>query len=285
MPDAEGSLAESFINEMDLRKNSRYVRYGLPTLDEKTGGVKRKELIVLGAKPSTGKSAFALQLANRFRYAGEKVLFFPLEMSAIQNLCRLIVHEKLTEAKRLRSGKLTDEEKKAISEFLQQVETEGLLSIYEGKGQIETIEGIIKKQRPYAVIIDQLTQMTSSKRQFRSDYEHHQYMTANLKRISMQYNVAVILLHQIHRTADDKNLTMGDLKGSGSLEEDADNVLLLQRIPKEEYIRKIGGQLSGSEVPILLKLEKQRDGRTGEYIIKFKPDEFRFFETMTTIVE
>lgn len=271
----EESLAERYGKELRERRESKHIKYGIPSLDEATEGIKRKELTVIGAMPSTGKSAFALQIASRCRYAGEKVLFFPLEMSTEQNIERLIVSEGITSSKWLRNGKVNQEESAKISRYLDNLESENLLQIYESKAAIETIEALARKEKPYLIIIDQLTQMKSKSREFRTDLEHHQYMTSNLKRIAMNYNVAIILLHQLNRTTDRSDPSMSSLKGSGSLEEDADNVILLQRMAKEKYKYP----LTGAEQPMILKLDKQRNGKRMLAFIKFNPDRFRFYES------
>ena len=112
-----------YFNELDNRKNQRTLLTGIDALDEMTGGVCPGTLTAVGARPSTGKSAFCLQVAVRVASAGAKVLFFSLEMSDSQNMDRLmLMHAHGFSQKELRSGNLRPEQWDAIRDAAKRIE-------------------------------------------------------------------------------------------------------------------------------------------------------------------
>lgn len=274
--------ALALLKDLNERATMKVVEWnGIPTLNRLTNGIKRKELTSIAARPSVGKSAFALQIAYGAWKQGEKVLYFPLEMSTTQSFGRLLVMENFLTAKELQTGKRQDEKKfqKGI-DHISEMEKSGRFKVYEGEGRIETIETTIKREKPFLVVIDQLTQMRASV-PFKDIRLQFSYMTSNLKRIAMQENVAIIILCQINRSADNIKPTMANLKESGSIEEDSDNVILLHRFTKEDFERhnqsyepyeKWGNR------PMNLNLAKQRDGDTADFSIIFKPEKMKFYE-------
>ena len=141
--------AEKFTREMERRKSEKTVRYGLPTLDRLTGGLHRKELTSLAARPSVGKSALALQIALRVASDGNKVLFFPLEMSEEQTFSRIITMNGIASGSELKSGKLKLENMEFSRDMLHDLEQSGNLKIYEGVNRLERIQTVIEQEKPF----------------------------------------------------------------------------------------------------------------------------------------
>lgn len=266
--------AEKFTNEMERRKSEKTVRYGLPTLDRLTGGLHRKELTSLAARPSVGKSALALQIALRVASDGNKVLFFPLEMSEEQTFSRIITMNGIASGSELKSGKLNLENMEFSRDMLHDLEQSGNLKIYEGVNRLERIQTVIEQEKPFMVIIDQLTQMKAAK-SFQSVRERFSHMTSTLKETAMQKNISVLLLCQINRNAQKSIPTMADLKESGSIEEDSDNIILLHRLEPEDAEDQSKWTV---DKPILVNLAKQRDGETGEFVAAFNQRRLNFYE-------
>lgn len=270
--------AVSLANELNDRANRKVVKWDkLPTLNNLTVGIKRKELTAIAARPSVGKSAFALQIAYGAWKQGEKVLYFPLEMSTNQSNARLLVMNGYASAKEVQTGKFQDPNKLQLGiDQIDKMHKSKRFKIYEGEGSIERIESVIKKEKPFVVVIDQLTQMRA-KRGFNDIRAKFSYMTSNLKRIALQENVAILLLCQINRSADNSKPTMANLKESGSIEEDSDNVILLHRLQPEDLNNPQAIDWKSTR-PMLLNLAKQRDGETDEFQITFRPANFEFIE-------
>ena len=272
--------AKSFADEMVRREHQETIKWvDMPSLQEMTLGIKRKELTAIAARPSVGKSAFALQVAFGAWKQGAKVLYFPLEMSAQQTLGRILIREGYISPKENQSGVIKDQTKYQLGiDLLNDVESSGRFLIYEGEGRIEEIEKLIESEKPYLVVIDQLTQMKASQ-QFKDLRSQFSYMTSNLKRIAMQHDVAVALLCQINRNADNIKPTMANLKESGSIEEDSDNVLLMHRFQKgDDEMKEYSFNDWNNIRPMEFNLAKQRDGKTGSFNVEFKPSLMRFYE-------
>ena len=271
--------AVSFATEMERREKQELIKWdGVPSLQDATLGIKRKELTIIAARPSVGKSAFALQIAYGAWKQGTKVLYFPLEMSATQTFGRILIKEGYITPRENQSGKIQDTSKYMLGvDHLDQIEKSNRFLIYEGEGQIETIEKLIEEEEPYMVVIDQLTQMKANK-VFKDIRTQFTYMTSNLKRIAMQHNVAVVLLCQINRSADNSKPTMANLKESGSIEEDSDNVILMHRFRQDDKEAEDIYVDWDNERPMEFNLAKQRDGETGTFNVVFKPSRMLFYE-------
>lgn len=272
---ASENLAEMFSKEIIDRADSTPVYYGIPSLDAMTGGLKKKELTVIAARPSVGKSALSLQIADHIQAKGNKVLYFPLEMSTVQTLERLCIRNNLADYKSLLKGNLGVERYGEIQDYIDSIEKRGLLKIYEGQSNIDVIHAAIKQEAPRVVVIDQLTQLKAN-RVFGSTREKFAHMTNTLKAIAMQESVSIILLCQVNRDAQNNEPTMANLKESGSIEEDADNVILMHRINKEDLMHP--AQWQPWETPININLAKHRAGKTGEFLVAFMPEKLKFYE-------
>ena len=122
------------------------------------------------------------------------------------------------------------------------------------------------------VVVDQLTQLRDSSQRFPDRRLQFSHMTAELKRISMEYSTAVWLACQLNRTANQTDTpSMDNLKESGSIEEDSDNVIILARNKDEEEARAFR-----RDRVINVQLAKHRAGETGEFQLKFNVQRFGF---------
>lgn len=257
---------------LDARKEAKTHLTGISALDEMTGGIYPGTLTAVGARPSTGKSAFCMQVAVKVAQSGARVLFFSLEMSDAQNMDRLILRcVDGVSQKQLRSGILSDEQWKAVNAAMNTIsELSGRLTLLQER-ELPDIERIIEREKPDLVVIDQLTQLRDSTQKFPDRRLQFSHMTAELKRISMEHHTAVWLACQVNRDANNTTPTMANLKESGSIEEDADNVILLHRDRDEEEARN----LMGNRV-INVELAKHRAGETGDFHLKFIVQRFGF---------
>ena len=174
----------------------------------------------------------------------------------------------------LKSGKLKLESMEFSRDMLHDLEQSGNLKIYEGVNRLERIQTVIEQEKPFMVIIDQLTQLKAANR-FQSVRERFSYMTSNLKEIAMQKDISVLLLCQINRNAQNSAPTMADLKESGSIEEDSDNIILLHRLDPEKAKNPADWTV---DKQILVNLAKQRDGETGEFVAAFNQRRLNFYE-------
>lgn len=278
LPIPAHDLAGSYLEEIDRRMKEKPVHWMLGSLDSCMGGIRTKELTTIGARPSVGKSAFLLQATREIARQGRKVLYLPLEMSTIQTVERLVQSKGGISQERLRHGKLTDGEWNELSirlDDVSEMEKGKNFLVFEGCNSLSDIRRLAKIHKPFAIVIDQLTQLTDNRR-FRDKREQFSYMTNSLKRLAMSEDVAVLLAAQVNRNAQNSEPTMAQLKESGSIEEDSDNIILLHGIPLDQLEDTTGWD--DNNRPVLVKIEKQRDGRTGAVRTAFKADRFTFYD-------
>ena len=232
---AAANLSANFIKQLDEAASAKAMKYGrgFEMLTRRAGAIKRGQLIVLAARPATGKSAAALQIGYNVASTGAKVLFFPLEMTTQETLERLILQTQIVDGQTSLKAP-TEKEKRDIIYFLDDLESKGNFMIYEGVNNLETIEQTIKEQRPDLVIIDQLTQVRTSART-KDIRERYIQVTADLKAAAIEYDTAILLLTQLNRAAtDQRQPTLENLHESDATGQNADVVLLMAREDPDE---------------------------------------------------
>lgn len=253
-------LKQILFDDLDETENENNPQYGIKYLDMATGGIHRGQLTIIGARPRTGKSAIALQIAANVAEAGRKVLFIPLEMTVAENLKRILLYAQVAEP-----GEKID--RAAAGQYLDALEP--TLKFCEGLTNIDGIEKTIKAEKPELVIIDQLSQLTVSG-SHKDTREMLVLITRNLKRIALEYKVPLIVLSQINRDgAKQGRPGLENLAESDSSGQDADNVFILyeeEDADRDQPLRDI-----------TLLIAKQRNGATGKEIpLKFKGERFTF---------
>ena len=249
---------------------------GVPTgfidLDYKTAGLQPSDLILLAARPSMGKTALALNIAQYVAFHDNRtVAIFSLEMSKEQLVNRLFSLESRVDAQKLRTGSLQE------SEWEQLVE--GATTIARSNLIIDDTPGISVAQlrskcRKYArennlelVIIDYLQLMTGSGKT-ESRQQEISDISRSLKGIARELKVPVIALSQLNRGVeqrDDKRPMMSDLRDSGAIEQDADVVMFIYR---DDYYNKDSDRKGISEIIIA----KQRNGPIGTVDLVWLPE-------------
>lgn len=227
---------ERLSNISDPEKRKDYI--GIPTgfsdLDKLITGLNRSDLIIVGARPGMGKTAFALNLARNVAVQSQKtVCFFSLEMSRDQLAQRLLSSEALIESGKLRTGNLTPDEWTRLTQASQQLsqvnfyidETSGI-TVPEMKAKLRRIKNVD------LVIVDYLGLMQSAKRT-ENRVQEVSDITRNLKIMAKELQVPVLVCAQLSRGTEAKGKShrpaLSDLRESGSIEQDADIVLFMYR--------------------------------------------------------
>lgn len=282
---------QNFIDEMDRRADMEPLKFGMASLDKVTGGIRPQELTTLAARPSVGKSAMALQIGLHNVRNGRKVLFFSAEMNDIQITERMFCRESKVSQDSLKRGMVTkDKERSAEREewekfnsylkVLSKIRDKLILQVKTRK--LSQVKRAIAYYKPDLVIIDQLS-LVSEDKGFKSIRERFSYITSELKAMAMDLDVPIILLAQINRDAQEDIPTLANLKESGSIEEDSDNVILLHRLTekqaeKSERYFDFDDLIREGLYPTLIKVEKQRNGQTGGIYAMYKGERFTFYE-------
>ena len=221
---------------MQNRGRRTGIATGLIDLDELTSGLQRSDLIVIAGRPATGKSAFALNIAAHAAIReGATVAVFSLEMSKEQVVMRIMASESGVNMQKLRTGELSATEILKIADRFNTVgeakilidDTPGV-TVAEVRSKCRRIQAIHGLD---VVIIDYLQLMQSAKSQDSRVLEISA-MTRALKILARELNVAVVVLSQLSREPDkrkDHTPLMSDLRESGSIEQDADVIMMLYR--------------------------------------------------------
>lgn len=278
----ENVLSASFDRLDDLHKNKGKLR-GIPTgyrdLDNILAGLQPSDLFVLAARPSMGKTAFALNLAHNVSLkAAMPVLLFSLEMSKEQLVDRLLAAEAGVNAWNLRTGNLSDNDFEKIGQAM------GTLS--EAQIFIDDTPGITVSdmrtkarreahQRPLSLIVVDYLQLMSGGARFSGDSNRVQEISEisrGLKGIARELNVPVIALSQLSRSVESRNPQipqLADLRESGSIEQDADVVAFIYR---EDYYNP---ETENKNIAKIL-IKKHRNGPTGDVELYFDREKQRF---------
>ncbi len=278
----EAILAESFERLDDLHKDKAKIR-GIPTgfkdMDNLLAGLQRSDLFILAARPSMGKTAFALNLAHNVAVqAKEPVLLFSLEMSKEQLVDRLLSMESGVDAWALRTGNLTDADFEKIGQAMGTL-SEAPIFIDDTPGitvsDLRTKARREAHQRPLGLIIVDYLQLMSGGGKYASDGNRVQEISEisrGLKGVARELNVPLISLSQLSRSVESRNPQipqLADLRESGSIEQDADVVAFIYR---EEYYNPETDRKKITDILI----KKHRNGPTGGIELYFDNEKQRF---------
>lgn len=246
---------------------------GIPTgytdLDKMTAGFQRSDLIILAARPSVGKTAFALNVAqNVAARAGETVAIFSLEMGATQLVQRMICAEGNLDASRMRSGALEEDDWQKLT---MAIGTLAKAPIFIDDTPGVTVQDIrakcrrLQAERGLGMILIDYLQLIQGRGKGDNRQQEVSEISRTLKGIARELNVPVIALSQLSRGVEqrqDKRPMMSDIRESGSIEQDADIVAFLYR---DDYYDKETENKNVIEIIIA----KQRNGPTGTVELAF----------------
>lgn len=278
------NFACTLVDDLDEKQNqSGRAKYGLETLDRLTGGIHRKQLITVGARPGMGKSAFALQIGLNVAEQGHRVLYLPLEMTEAETYERILCMKNFVEGSQLTAEHISKETWDKISlggNMLNELEESKNFLVFENLRNLEKIRQIIKNYRPFLVVIDQLSNLRTD-RHFNSKRELYTFFTNTLKEIAMDNGVAILLAAQINRAVEGGAPTLENLKDSGSIEEDSERVILLYQIP-DEKISNPKDWIAAK--PMLVRLAKNRSGKVGDFTVSYCGEHYRFKEYRTNFI-
>jgi replicative DNA helicase len=254
---------------------------GFQELDQMTSGLQPSELIVVAARPSMGKTALCLTLAQNAAINAQAVVgVFSLEMSKESLVMRMLSSEGRVDAHRFRSGFLNREEWTRLAQALGTL-AEAKIFIDDTPG-ITVLEMRAKARRLAAeqkrldlIIVDYLQLMSGSSRRAESRQQEVSQISRELKGLAKELNVPLIALSQLSRAPEsrtDHRPQLADLRESGAIEQDADVVAFIYR--EEQYTRT---EENAGIAEILVA--KQRNGPTGTVKLAFLK-EFTRFENM-----
>jgi replicative DNA helicase len=264
------------------------VSSGFYELDALTQGFQKSDLIILAGRPSMGKTALSLNIAsNIIKNLKLPVLFFSLEMSKEQIMYRLLAMETNINQMRLKSGKLSQNDWlklnkmiKILAKFPLFIDDTFNLSIQDIRTKIKTI--IFEQNQIGIVIIDYIQLMQNPKLRIENRVQELSQITRSLKTLAREFNIPIIGLSQLSRNVEnrvDKKPILSDLRESGSIEQDADLVLMLHQTKSSNAQQVNFRENNRSSQIIELIIAKHRNGPTGSIKLKFDEQQTKFYNS------
>lgn len=269
------------INRIEAASKQSGSVTGIPTgftdLDYRTAGLQPSDMILVAARPSMGKTAFALNLAAHAACKKHiTTAIFSLEMSKVQLMNRFLAMESGVSAQNMRTGNLSDGEWEKLVEGAAILGDSGLviddtpgISISDMRSKCRKIK--LEHDNLGLIIIDYIQLMTSNSRS-ESRQQEVSEISRSLKALARELNVPVIALSQLSRAVEqrpDHRPMLSDLRESGAIEQDADVVMFLYR---DDYYNKDTEQKGIAEIIIA----KQRNGPIGTVKMAWLPEQTRF---------
>ena len=259
------------IDELRIQKDDiSGVSSGFASIDRVTFGWQPSDLIILAARPSVGKTAFALNLARNAALHPTKptgVGFFSLEMGASQLVQRILSAESEVEMRKISRGKLEDYEYQQIhTKGIKRLETAPLyiddtaaLNIFEFRAKARRL---VNKHHVGLIIIDYLQLMSGTSDKAGNREQEISNISRNLKALAKELNIPIIALSQLSRALESRKESkipqLSDLRESGAIEQDADMVMFIYRPEYHEI--KSNDQGESTEGETLIKIAKHRNG-------------------------
>lgn len=258
---------------------------GFTRLDRLTSGWQKSDMVIIAARPSMGKTAFALSMARNIAVEHERpVAIFSLEMSSLQLVNRLIVSETELSVHKIRNGKLTDEEWKHLETKIKTlldapiyIDDTPAISLFEFRSKCRRL----KMQYNVELIIVDYLQLMSSPTDSRGNREQEvSTISRTLKAVAKELDVPIIALSQLNRSVElrsgSKRPQLSDLRESGAIEQDADMVIFIHRPEKYGITEDEEGRNTRGLAEVILA--KHRNGPVGDVILRFKDDLAKFTE-------
>ena len=273
------------LKQKALKPDLPGVASGFYDLDSLTQGFQKSDLIILAGRPSMGKTAFVLNLTeNILKQYKLPIIFFSLEMSKEQLIYRLLAKETGISQTRLKLGNLYKEDwyelKKSIQEYSQLpffIDDQPNLTTLNIRSRIKKI--LFEQNKVGLIIIDYLQLLLNSKSKSENRVQEISQITRTLKNIAKEFQIPIIALSQLSRNVENrvnKRPVLSDLRESGSIEQDADLVLMLYRESYYNQTRKTNEKISTAE----LIIAKHRNGPLGIINLLFQDDPTKFFNTL-----
>ena len=277
VPEAFNEISEL----MERRGKITGVSTGFTELNRMTNGFQKSDLIIVAARPAMGKTAFALNIAQYAAlHDNRTVVVFSLEMSASQLVQRMLCTEATVESQKIKEGTVTSEDLKRLIDVMEPMSRAKLFIDDSGGATVPEIRSKCRRLRARhgldMVVIDYLQLMQSGGgRKSDSRTQEVSDMTRQLKLLARELDVPVVLLAQLNRgpeTRLDHTPMIADLRESGSIEQDADMVILLYRPAVYDE------EADNTSQAIIAK---HRHGPTGTVMLAWQGEYTRFMNLAT----
>lgn len=272
-------LAQRYEEFSEIHENPELVtkhrlQVGFKDLDYKLGWLKGGDMVIIAARPSMGKTAFALNLAQNIGYKKKNIAIFSLEMSKEQLTDRMISAAIGVNSWKLAKGELEDEEFARIGEAMEKLSEANIYIDDSAGGSLMDIKSKARRLKMQSgldiMIIDYLQLMTNGNSMNR--VQEISEISRGIKSLARDLNIPIIALSQLSRAVEsrpDKRPILSDLRESGSIEQDADIVMMMYR---EEYYDEFTDKKWVTEIHV----RKNRNGPVGAVELMFKKENQKF---------
>lgn len=271
-------IANDFKERYFRKHEIPLMKTGFQFLDDMLGGLEGGDLVVIGARPAVGKSAFAIQMASQIADNGFKPHIFNLEMTEKQMFERMVSYESGISQHRLRVADCFkgEEERIRFNNANIKLATRDNLLISTGSRSIAEIRREVRQSKPDIVIIDYLQLLKPETSYKGNRYAEVGAISHAAKALAMEMNIPVVILSQLNRMSesrDNKEPSMAEIRESGDVEQDAGTIILLWNKSADDKSQK-GCVLC-----------KNRNGETGKFDLVFNGAEMRFEDAKDSFVK
>lgn len=285
--DMDDSLSETINYMQKVQRDaesgiSTSISTGLPELDRLiNGGWNEPDLIVVGARPSMGKTQFAVKFAEEAAKASRSVGFVSIEMTKIQLILRLLTQNDSIDYYKIKTGQLSTEEWRLIDEAISEISKLAINiaddSNVRDLSNIKSLARSLKRQGKLDLLIIDYLQLIKTNMKFGTRDLEIGYITGELKNLAKELHIPIILLSQLNRPLKGVKVTapkLEDLRESGNIEQDADIVLLLHRPSyyDSDAIDKFGNPWKNRGYIVM---GKSREGNRDERVYFYHNDTFK----------
>lgn len=257
---------------------------GFTKLDRLTSGWQKSELIIIAARPSMGKTAFALSMARNMAIDhGKKIAIFSCEMSSIQLVNRLIIAETDIPGDKIKNGRLSEEEWKQLDRRIKKlveapifIDDTPAISVFELRAKCRRL----KAQHKLDLVIVDYLQLMSGPPDSGSREQEVSTISRSLKSIAKELDVPILALSQLNRSVEMRGGTkrpqLSDLRESGAIEQDADMVVFIHRQEKFGILAFEDGSSTKGIAEIILS--KNRNGPVDDVKLRFREEKAQFVD-------
>ncbi|MDR1586504.1 MAG: replicative DNA helicase [Treponema sp.] len=262
--------AITLIDDVRKSKNSiTGISSGFERLDQLTSGFQPSDFIVIGARPSVGKTALALNMASHMAFKNNvSVAFFSLEMSNIALVQRLISSEGRVQGNNLRSGFLSGSDYKNILKVCEKMYDKSFYIVDMPNMKLMDLRSQARKlraQQGVRIIFVDYLGLISHENNMLPRYEQISAISRSIKSLARELKIPIVVLCQLNREAQWETPTLANLRDSGSIEQDADMVLFLHKKQNKKNKKKDEEEelVHSDIIPTELIIAKQRNGPVG----------------------
>ena len=288
-PSTEAVMTDGYTMIEDICTGARRAYpTGVSALDAYVRGFYPAELTVIGARTGTGKSAFAISTALAAAKAGAKVLFVSTEMSREQLGMRLLANQAEVSMSTLREGKgVSEAQWIRMSEQLV-IRDDRQIYWLTGETYLENVIAHVRSMKARElcdiVIIDYIQQLRTFERRTADEWLRLGEISLKLKELAVELMIPVVATAQLNRANEGVDIPgLDSLRGSGSLEQDADNVILLSGVGERMHsalapdkLKLINMCRDKNWKPVVFSISKQRQGNLGKVLAAFDGEHMRF---------